>query len=195
LVCGWQALVANPKLGWLKNVGYIWMVACVILCLMQVRVWKDTVTVISNAINNGYYQKGMMYFARGVEYGDLGKPQDAIRDFTSALALDPDMRDAYKFRGSLYAQAGQIDLAVADLEKYLKYDPSDVVTWNNMAMIYMRQNKLPQAMEAFNKTIELKPDAAISYQNRAKIYEMMGDPARSAADLQKAKEVAAGKRQ
>jgi tetratricopeptide (TPR) repeat protein len=194
LVNGWLALTANGKLAWLKTAGYAWLVACIVLCLMQVRVWKDTVTVISNSINNGYYQKGMMYFARGVEYGDLGKPQDAIKDFTSALAIDPEMRDAYKFRGSLYAQAGQIDLAVADLERYLKYDPSDVVTWNNMAMIYMRQNRLPQALVAFNKTIELKPDAAISYQNRAKIYEMMGDQTRAAADLQKAKEVAIGKR-
>ena len=195
LVNAWLALTANGNRGWLKTAGYGWIVACGLLCLVQVRIWKDTVSVISNAIDNGYYQQGMMYFARGVEFGDLGKSQDAIKDFTSALAINPEMRDAYKFRGSLYAQAGQIDLAMADLEKYLQMDPSDVVTWNNMGMIYMRQNRLPEALNAFTKTIELKPDAAISYQNRAKIYEMMGDQAKSAADLQQAKEVAAARKQ
>lgn len=189
----WLSERYGNQAGLIRTIVGVWIFAVAILGFKQVGVWKDTISVVSNAINNGYYHHGMMYFGRGVEYGDLGKPQLAIQDFTKALELDPNMRDAYKFRGSLYAQDGQIDLAVKDIEKYLTYDPEDVVSWNNMAMIYMRQNKLEKSLQAFNKTIELKPDAAVSYQNRAKIYEMLGDQQKAQADLQKAKELAGNK--
>lgn len=190
LVQGALHLAQQARFSWLTTAGALWITACIVLGMMQVRIWKDMITVVSNAIDNGYYQRGMMHFARGVENGDLKRPQEAIKDFTKALELKPDLKDAYKFRGSLYAQANQIDLAVKDLETYLSYDSTDVVTWNNMAMIYMRQNQLGKSLNAFTRTIELKPDAAISYQNRARIYQMMGNVEKANQDIQKAKELA-----
>lgn len=180
--------------GILRFIGLVWLIALALLTFRQIRVWKDTVSVVSNAIDNGYHHHGRLYFSRGVEFGDLGKPQDAINDFSRAIEIDPDLRDAYKFRGSLYAQAGQLDPALADLLQYARLDSADAVIWNNLAMIYMRKNQLPKAVEAFTKTIRIKPDAAGSYQNRAKIYEMMGDTARMRADLQKARELASGRK-
>jgi tetratricopeptide (TPR) repeat protein len=188
-----QRRFPSASLG-LRAVGLIWVIAMAFLCFKQIRIWRDTLTVISNAINNGFSHKGMMHLGRGVEYGDLGKPQEAIQDFTRALELNPDIQDAYKMRGSLYAQSGQIDKAIADLEKYLRFDSLDAVSWNNLAMIHMQYGRLPQALDAFTRTIAIKPDAAISYQNRSKIYEMMGDTARMRADLQKAREVAMAKK-
>ncbi len=179
--------------GALRLTGQVWLFAMFVLCFRQIRIWKDSITVISHAIDNGYYHKGMMFMGRGVAYGDLGRPQEAIADFSRAIEINPDMRDAYKFRGSLYAQAGQLDLALVDLRKYVTLDSADAVSWNNIAMIYMRKQQLPQALEAFTKTIELKPEAAISYQNRAKIHEMMGNTAMMQADMMKARELA-GKR-
>lgn len=176
--------------GALKVVGYVWFAAMFVLCFRQIRIWKDSITVISHAIDNGFYHQGMMYMGRGVAYGDLGRPQEAIQDFTRAIAIDSTKRDAYKFRGSLYGQAGQLDLALADLRKYVTLDTADAVSWNNIAMIYMRKGQLQQALQAFTKTIEIKPDAAISYQNRAKIHEMMGNTAMMQADLERARQLA-----
>lgn len=87
---------------------------------------KDTISVVSNAIDNGYYFNGIVFMGRGVAYGDLGRQQEAIEDFSRAIEVNPTMRDAYKFRGSLYAQAGQMDLALADLNKYVTMDSADV---------------------------------------------------------------------
>lgn len=192
LLEGWQALQKRfaGSAGLLKMVGYIWFAAMFLLCFRQIRIWKDTISVISHAIDNGFYHQGMMHMGRGVAYGDLGQPEKALEDFTSVIEINPKMADAYKFRGSLYGQAGQIELALADLEKYAALDSTDVVTWNNLAMIYMRKQQLQKSLQAFNKTIELKPDAAISYQNRAKIYELMGNSAMMQADLAKARALA-----
>ena len=177
----------------LRLTGQIWMIAIAVQCFRQIRIWKDSITVISHAIDNGYYHKGMMYMGRGVAYGDNGRPAEAIEDFSRAIEIDSTMRDAYKFRGSLYGQAGKIDLALADLRKHVTLDSADAVSWNNIAMIYMRKQQLPLALQAFTKTIELKPEAAISYQNRAKIHEMMGNFELMQADLNKAREMAGRK--
>jgi protein O-mannosyl-transferase len=175
--------------GQLKILAQIWVVAMPLLCIYQIRIWKDTLTVITNAIDNGYYHRGMMYMGRGVEYGDLNQPQMAMKDFTRAIELDSNMRDAYKFRGSLYAQSGQLDLALKDLERCVtRYDSADVVSWNNLAMIYMRQNRLPEALTAFNKSIALNPASPLLYQGRAKVYELMGNMEQARTDATRAQE-------
>jgi tetratricopeptide (TPR) repeat protein len=194
LVCAWGHFrSAYPQLGFLRPLGSGWILLMGILCLLQIRVWKDGITVLSNAIDNGYYQKGMMYFARGVAYGDAGRPMDGLPDFSRALEIDPDMRDAYRFRGSINAQAGRLDEALADLRKYVSYDAEHAVTWYNLGQIYLRKNQLPEALDAFTKTIALKPEAPSGYANRAKVYELMGDRERMLADQQKAQALGANK--
>ena len=172
---------------------WIWGIIIAMLCFMQTRIWKNTLSVFNHAIEKGAYQNGKMFYWRGIENGDVGNQPAALSDFNTALEMDSTLMDAYKFRGSLYAQAGQLEAALADLEKYLKSDPENVGVWNNVAMIHMRLNHLPEALNAFNKTIELKPDVPISYQNRSKVYEMMGDKLRAQEDIQKAISIA-GKR-
>ncbi len=172
--------------GALQTASWIWGALIVVLGFMQMRVWKDTLSVFTHAIEKGAYQNGKMFYWRGIEYGDTGNQPAALNDFNKALSMDSTLMDAYKFRGSLYAQAGQLEPALADLKKYLTSDPENVGVWNNVAMIHMRLNQLPEALNAFNKTIELKPDVPISYQNRAKVYEMMGNKLSAQEDIQKA---------
>jgi protein O-mannosyl-transferase len=188
LARGWQALQAQwpNQASVLRIVGIVWLVAVTLLGFWQVRTWKDTITVISNAIDNGFYHNGMMYFGRGIEYGDLKKPELAIKDFTEAIKLDSNKQDAYKFRGSLYAQTGRLDLALPDLEKYVQFRPDDAVTWNNLYEIYFRLNRFDDALRAIDNTIELKPGVPGSYQKRAMLYNKLNQPEKANADLGRA---------
>lgn len=180
----------SERRSWLKPIGYVWLTLCMLLAFRQVQTWQSMLSVLNNAIANGYHKGGMMYFARGIEHGDIGKPTEAIEDFSRAIELQPDLRDAYKFRGSLYAQSGQLDLAMNDLNTYLRYDSTDLVTWNNLAMIHMQLGQYESSITAFNKVIDLKPEAAISYFNRSKIYELMGEHEKSKEDLLRAERLA-----
>jgi protein O-mannosyl-transferase len=178
----------------IKYGGYAWLTLMGVLCLLQIRIWKDTETVITNAIDNGFYQKGMMYFGRGIEYGDQGKSQLAIQDFSRAIELDSVMLGAYKFRGSLYAQGGQLALAQKDLEKYLTFDSKDVVVWFNLAMLYMRTQQNEKSLNAFNQCLAIKPNVSSTYERRAELFRQMGDTERMNADLQQAAALKSGKR-
>lgn len=54
------------------------------------------------------------YYNRGISQLDQGKDDLAIADFTSALAANPRLHNAYLARGISYRQAGDIQLAGSD---------------------------------------------------------------------------------
>jgi tetratricopeptide (TPR) repeat protein len=177
----------------IKIAAAVWILGVWTLSFQQVRSWKSTLNVFTQAINNGHHLQGKMYYWRGVEYGDTGNMAAAVEDFNQAVRLDSALWDAYRFRGSLMAQSGQLEPALRDLQTYLRSDTANAPVWNNVAMINVRLNNLPEALNAFTRTIQIKPDAAVSYSNRARLYLMMGDTAKAQADLEIAKKLAEGK--
>jgi len=170
--------------GLLSVVAVLWLVVLGVTTFGQIKTWKNTVTVVTNAIEHGNTHKGMAYFWRGVEYGDLGRTDLALEDFSQALAINPKIWDAYKFRGSLYAQRRDFARAVPDLKKYLENDPDDAVSWFNMGMILIEQGRPAEAVEALTNSLRVRPNAVMALENRARAYQMLGDVERANADLQ-----------
>ncbi len=56
---------------------------------------------------------------------DKRKYDDAIADYTKAIALDPKLAQAYYNRGYTYEKKGDREQAIADFRKALEIDPSD----------------------------------------------------------------------
>jgi tetratricopeptide (TPR) repeat protein len=61
---------------------------------------------------------------RGIERFDAGKYQEAIDQFTKAIALDPDYADAWQRRSEAYAQLGRSEQAAEDRRHLQGLDPS-----------------------------------------------------------------------
>lgn len=59
---------------------------------------------------------------RGYAYAHLRKYDEALKDFKSALELDPKLGDAYFHRAQVYAETNQKDLAAADRLQAKKYN-------------------------------------------------------------------------
>ncbi|PKB72378.1 MAG: hypothetical protein BZY87_00915 [SAR202 cluster bacterium Io17-Chloro-G6] len=62
--------------------------------------------------------------ARGIERFDEGKYQEAIDQFTKAIALDPNYADAWQRRAEAYAQLGRSEQAAEDRRHHQGLDPS-----------------------------------------------------------------------
>ncbi|MEQ1747115.1 MAG: tetratricopeptide repeat protein [Saprospiraceae bacterium] len=170
--------------GVLSTVGVAWLLVLAGLTFVQIKTWKGTLAVTTNAIEKGNTFHGMAYFWRAVEHGDLGQPDLAVEDFSRAIEANPEIWDAYKFRGSLYAQRRDFARAVPDLQKYLEHDPNDAVSWFNTGMILLEQSRPAEAVEAFTNSLRVRPNAIVALENRAKAYQQLGDTARAEADLQ-----------
>jgi protein O-mannosyl-transferase len=170
----------------------VWLVALGFLCIRQVRVWKDMLSVTSNAIDLGNHFNGKMYFWRGIEYGDLNRMDLAINDFSKAIEINADYNyEAYKFRGSLYGQNRQMDAAESDLKHYLQKDTADVVSWYNLGMLRIGQNRWQDAVTAISKTLEIKPKSTDALRSRMQAYQKMGNIEAAEKDQKRLRELGA----
>ena len=57
------------------------------------------------------------HLERGIAYAKLGRLEEAIQDFTSAISLDPESSALYYNRGTAYAKRGSFSEAIDDLSK------------------------------------------------------------------------------
>ena len=96
---------------------------------------------------------------RGAAYFREGDFDQAIAEYTEAIALDPDYADAYNNRGAAYLRVGDFDQAIAD------YNTTIAITYNNLAILTRQYD-----MGCRAGTVEsmLKPDYADAFFNRGK---------------------------
>ncbi|MCB0527076.1 MAG: tetratricopeptide repeat protein [Lewinellaceae bacterium] len=186
LVSAWSAAQrAYPAAaGGIAWAGRLWAVALVVMSLIQIRYWKDTIAIVDNAIEKGFHQNGRMYEARAIAYAnDRRDMNQAMRDFNKALEINPKLYDSYKYRGSLYGLSRQYEKSVADLDKYLESKPDDAEQYYNRGLSLLNLDRTRDAIRDFNKTLEINPDFARAYRARGNAYLKIGDTAKADADL------------
>ena len=64
---------------------------------------------------------------RGWSYGILKKYKNAIKDYSTAIELDPMDEDIHFRRGMAYMSTGQNDEAYADFDESIELDPFGVM--------------------------------------------------------------------
>jgi tetratricopeptide (TPR) repeat protein len=67
------------------------------------------------------------YEGRGLAYRYKGLYDQAIADYTQAIALKPDFADTYTGRAAAYERKGLRDRAIADYRTALRLDPNQTL--------------------------------------------------------------------
>ena len=86
-----------------------------------------------------------MYFNRGLAFKVLGKLDEAHRDYSKVLELDPSFAAAYANRGNVRIIRNNVSGAMADFRKALALDPNDDVTRANFEAIEAALRKVGAA--------------------------------------------------
>ena len=87
-----------------------------------------------------------------------GHWQEAVRDYTQAIALEPANDEYYFSRGQLYQQNNLLQQAFADYRKALALDKNCAHYYFNCGFIRYEQQKWQQARRYFEKAARLEPD-------------------------------------
>lgn len=86
--------------------------------MMERNEWLDrALTAFNHAIQLNELDPTLLR-CRGSLYGKLGRYEEAIFDYTKAIALDPNFAYSYLERSNLYKAIGKDELATEDLSKY-----------------------------------------------------------------------------
>ncbi len=110
----------------------------------------DALPDCNKAIKLGYIYEDESYRARAFVYEALGRPKEAVQDYTTALRARLNPYDLFN-RGRMHRQLKQYDLAVRDFRKVLSLDKHFASAhWGLGNALYDQGNK-KDALAAYEK--------------------------------------------
>jgi tetratricopeptide (TPR) repeat protein len=96
------------------------------------------------------------YICKGTALGEMGKPDLAIKSYDRAIALNPNLYEAWQGRGHSYWQLTHLQNAIADFQKAIALGKDKAaVTWNDLGSLYLNAKNPTKAIEAYQKAINL----------------------------------------
>ncbi len=108
----------------------------------------------------------LQYILRGEIHRNMGDTQEAIKDFDTALRLQPDNPFAYQQQGVTRSQEGNYQRALADLNKAISLQPDNAYAYVERGVVYAQMGNKLAFIEDFNKALRLEPDSASIYSKR-----------------------------
>ncbi len=136
--------------------------------------------------NQDIHGDAYTHFYRGFACGNRGDQETtfeakqaeyeyAIKHFTEAIRLKPDLANAYFNRGVTYAFRGEFDNAIKDFDMVIQLQPDHAGTYYNRGNTYVDKGEFDNAIKNFNKAIELDTYYLNAYYNRGFAYLKKGE--------------------
>ena len=125
------------------------------------------------------FYKGATYQQRAASARDRAEKQaaydKAVAHYTQAIALSPELAEAYNNRGNAYYRKGEFDLAIQDYNTAIDLNPEYADTYNNRGNAYNRKGEFDLAIQDYNTAIDLNPEFADAHNNRGVAYNRKGE--------------------
>jgi tetratricopeptide (TPR) repeat protein len=123
---------------------------------------------------------------RGAALHFLGRYDDAIAAFDTAIALLPSYGKAYSDRGEALLEVHRDEAAFADLERALVHNYRIGCTFVARATYFQRKGDHDRAITELDEAVRLWPTSAQPLELRAKSHAAKGDARRAAHDRERA---------
>jgi tetratricopeptide (TPR) repeat protein/CHAT domain-containing protein len=120
-------------------------------------------------------QNADYYYQRGLESLVNGDYNQAIRDFSYMVQLDPNNPGAYYARGVAYYWNDEAGQAIEDFTRAILLDPNNAIYYNDRGTAYIWIGKYDLAIEDYTQAILLEPNASNAYNNRGFAYYNKAD--------------------
>ncbi|MBR3497725.1 MAG: tetratricopeptide repeat protein [Selenomonadaceae bacterium] len=124
-------------------------------------------------------------FAEAFKLAEGGDNSGAIKLYTEAIELNPNLIQAYNNRGNTYKNLGDYHRAIQDYDKAIELNPNFANAYCGRGIAYKNSGDYHRAIQNYDKAIELNPNFANAYYNRGIAYKNSGDYHRAIADFNK----------
>jgi tetratricopeptide (TPR) repeat protein len=148
--------------------------------LLENRQFRGAIEEFNQALTLGlenpnlFYSRGRACHALYVlERGcDLDQ---ALRDFTRAIELEPNAARYYQARASTHMDMGQPDLALDDVAHATQLNPEDSGTWVDQGWAHLETGDFQGALRDFDRALQIDPDNPHVISARASAMLRLGD--------------------
>ncbi|MCX5801425.1 MAG: tetratricopeptide repeat protein [Candidatus Eisenbacteria bacterium] len=143
---------------------------------------------ISPSVKSWYW-----HFSRGTKFlNDPSRLDDAIRELTQAVQLNPRNPEAFNNLGMAYEKKGVPARATAIFQDALRIDSTYVEARYNLAFLKQKEGDYTSAIQLYRKVLELQPYLPRAHFNLGICCFRSGDPAAAAYELRKTLELEPG---
>ncbi|MEY2482283.1 MAG: hypothetical protein QOK24_811 [Verrucomicrobiota bacterium] len=118
---------------------------------------------------------GETYYGRANAETEKGRYDEAIRDYSEALRLNPKIVVAYWGRGYAFQLKGDLDSAFSDYAEYLRHDQNAGRVYFNRGGIYLQRKEWAKAVEDFSESIRCEPERSDAYFHRGSALAELGE--------------------
>ena len=126
------------------------------------------------------------HYKRGLVLFKINKYEEGVREFDTAIDMDPGMSDSYLNRGKGLMELKRFEAARKDFEQAVNLDHRDTTTYLYLAMAHYNLGNFQEAVEANTEVIILAPRKAKGYYNRGIAYGLLKDYEKAIADFNQA---------
>lgn len=151
------------------------LIACSLLALNQVPVWRNEVTLWENVINKYPGRSSYAYTGRGYYYLEEGKHTQALADFDKALEINPKNSRALYNRGNIFFDTGDYEKAIRDYSNALDLKLINPNVYYNRGISYSELGMLDKAIRDYTMALKIEPGKSDVIANRGTAYAKKGD--------------------
>jgi tetratricopeptide (TPR) repeat protein len=101
-------------------------------------------------------QSSKQHYKAGEEFLKNNKFEDALDQYSKALAIEPDLTKAYTQRAYAYSQLTRFKEAAEDYDRASVFIPKDEVNYFNAASMYFKIGDNTASLERAKKALEIK---------------------------------------
>ena len=126
------------------------------------------------------------HHSQGVAERMLGEIGDAIKSFSEAIALNPELGESYFRRGICFHYIDEDDLAISDFEEAASINFNDPRAYLWQGYSYTGVGKLHEAIQAYSEAIAQSDRYTAAYVNRGLAYMQLADFEKAIDDFNEA---------
>jgi tetratricopeptide (TPR) repeat protein len=123
---------------------------------------------------------------RGDCKADLGDNDAALKDYNTAIGIDPEYQYAYTTRCETRLQLDDLAGALADCNTALRLDATDPLSYEDRGDVYFQRQSYALALQDYDKAIELGRTGAYVFAARCDTERLVGKRSLAKPDCEKA---------
>ncbi len=130
-----------------------------IVAFRQCTYWRDSESLWRRALASTS-DNALAHYNLAMTIAPKGSTDEAIAEFKSAIAIQPDYVDALNNLGDLLAQHGRTDEAIDVYRKALQTQPSDAMIHFNLGAVLNLKGRRGEAIDQIRQALEIQPNDA-----------------------------------
>ncbi|MGE5137979.1 MAG: tetratricopeptide repeat protein, partial [Rudaea sp.] len=107
---------------------------------------------------------------------------EAIKEYSKAIRLDPQNAKGYVLRGYAWQRKWELERALQDFSEAIRLDPEDCNLYGLRGIIWRGLGDLARARDDLNKALQINPEYALAYRERGIVSRMEGEYDKSIDD-------------